>query len=347
MKSSMFNFAFVVPTGIGAAVGGYAGDAGIVVKYLASLADCVLTHPNAVNAALFYEQPRQVQYLEGSYLDAFFSRELGFRRARSQKIGLVIDRFCEPYLPIIENVVNATAVSTGCAIQGYVLTEEPVQLCLTPTFYGWSGEAENIETLIDAGQKCLNQGATALAVLTWMDIISESQGDAYLQGQGADPIGSLEALISHALAQALQVPLAHSPIFAPEIITACLDPRVAAEEIGLSYLPCVLKGLHRAPDIVAYADSDLKLEDMHAVLAPWNAVGGIPMLVAAEEGIPLILVKENQTELNITASDLGLPEEAYWLVDNYWEAAGLLLALKQGIDPRVLRRPLPSVFKKY
>ena len=97
----MFNFAFIVPTGIGAAVGGYAGDAGIVVKYLASQANWVLTHPNAVNAAIFYEQPPQVQYLEGAYLDGFFLEEIGFRRVHSQKIGLVIDRRCEAYLPIL------------------------------------------------------------------------------------------------------------------------------------------------------------------------------------------------------------------------------------------------------
>ncbi len=345
----MFNFAFIVPTGIGAAVGGYAGDAGIVVKYLASQADWVLTHPNAVNAAIFYEQPPQVQYLEGAYLDGFFLQEIGFRRVHSQKIGLVIDRRCEAYLPILENVVHATALSTGCPIQGYVLTDEPVSLRFVPTPTGYSGEVDNLDTLIAAGQRCLEQGATALAVLTWMDLLAPNQGDDYLQGGGVDPIGTLEALISHALAYELQVPLAHSPVFAPEIISQRLDPRVAAEEIGLSYLPCVLKGLHHAPAIVPYAESQLKREDLHAVLAPWNAVGGIPMLVAAERGIPLILVKENHSDLAVTAEDLrldlGLDPEAIWLVENYWEAAGLLMALKQGIDPRVLRRPLPPLFR--
>lgn len=341
----MFNFAFIVPTGIGAAVGGYAGDAGIVLKYLASLADGVLTHPNAVNAAMFYEQPPQVHYLEGTYLDGFFLQQYGFRAVANQKIGLVIDRRCEAYLPILENVVHATTVSTGCPIQGYVLTEEPVSLRFVPTPTGYSGEVDNLETLLSAGRQCLAQGATALAVLTFMDLLEPHQGDDYLQGGGVDPIGTLEALISHAMAAELQVPLAHSPVFAPEIISQRLDPRVAAEEIGLSYLPCVLKGLHHAPAIVPYAESQFKLEEIHAVLAPWNAVGGIPMLVAAERGIPLILVRENHSDLNLTAEALGFASEQVWQVENYWEAAGLLLALKAGIDPRVLRRPLPLLFR--
>lgn len=341
----MFSFAMIVPTGIGAAVGGYAGDAGIVVRYLASLADWVLTHPNAVNAALFYEQPAQVQYLEGSYLDAFFQRELGFQPVSSQRIGVVIDRRCEPLLPLLENVVHATTLSTGCPVTGYVLTQEPVSLRFIPTDTGYSGEVDNLDTLLEACRHCLRQGATALAVLTWMDLLAPGEGDAYLQGQGVDPIGSLEALISHALACELRVPLAHSPVFAPEIVRERLDPRVAAEEIGLTYLPCVLKGLHRAPRIVPYAASVLKLEDLNAVLAPWDAVGGIPMLVAAAEEIPLILVRENSTELALTAEVLGIHGEQVYEVNNYWEAAGLLQALKEGLDPRLLRRPLPEIFK--
>lgn len=341
----MFSFAFIVPTGIGAAVGGYAGDAGIVVRYLASLADWVLTHPNAVNAALFYEQPIQVQYLEGSYLDAFFQRQLGFQPGLAQRVGLVIDQRCEPLLPLLENVVHATALSTGCPVVGYALTSEPVSLRFSPTQTGYSGEVDNLDTLLETCYLCLRRGATALAVLTWMDLLAPGEGDAYLQGQGVDPIGTLEALISHALAQELKVPLAHSPVFAPEMICERLDPRVAAEEIGLTYLPCVLKGLQRAPHIVSYDCSVLKLEELNAVIAPIDAVGGIPMLVAIEEKIPLILVRENSTCLSITADTLGFSDEHVYLVENYWEAAGLLLALKEGIDPRVLRRPLPGLFK--
>lgn len=63
-----YNVAVVIPTvgietrirlphtqqGVGATVGGYAGDALPAVRTLASVADCVITHPNTVNAAMLY-----------------------------------------------------------------------------------------------------------------------------------------------------------------------------------------------------------------------------------------------------------------------------------------------------
>lgn len=36
----------IVPTGTGASIGGFAGDALPVARAMASVADCVITHPN-------------------------------------------------------------------------------------------------------------------------------------------------------------------------------------------------------------------------------------------------------------------------------------------------------------
>lgn len=36
----------IVPTGVGAAIGGYAGDALPVARALSSIVDCLITHPN-------------------------------------------------------------------------------------------------------------------------------------------------------------------------------------------------------------------------------------------------------------------------------------------------------------
>lgn len=338
----MFRIAFVVPTGIGASIGGFAGDAGILVKYLGAIADEILTHPNVVNAAGFNQLPANGLYIEGYALDQFFLREWGFRRVRSNRIGLVIDRHCEPWLNLIENAVHATAVSTGCQIQGYCLTEKPLELSLFPSEWGgYTGRIDNFELLLDAGRQCLAQGAEALAVLTWMDVLPELDSQDYYQGRGVDPIGALEALISHAMVAELQVPVAHSPIFTPQIVTESLDPRVAAEEIGTTYLPCILMGLHRAPQLVSYAEADFKLEALDALVVPASSCGGIPILAAAEAGIPVIGVRENETVLNLSLETLGWQAPHLYTVENYWEAAGLLLALKQGLFPQGLRRPLP------
>ncbi|MEZ0372837.1 MAG: DUF3326 domain-containing protein [Candidatus Sericytochromatia bacterium] len=340
----MFRVVMIVPTGLGATVGGYAGDAGLVVKYLGGIADQIITHPNVVNAAMFNVLPPNGLYIEGRAIDQFFLEQTGFQPVSANRIGIVIDRRCEPYLPIITNAVNATAVSTGCRIAGYTLTSEAVELAFTRTDYGWSGRVENLNTLLEAGRSCIDAGATALAVLTWMDILSQEQIDAYWQGGGPDPIGALEALISHALVKELGVPVAHSPIFAPSLVDQVLDPRVAAEEIGTTYLPCILMGLSRAPSFVPYDCSAFGLDDISALVVPAGACGGIPMLVAAEKGIPVIAVRENRTVIDVGFADLGWEGEHLYSVDNYWEAAGLLLALKQGLEPKLLRRPLEGCF---
>lgn len=42
----------IVPTGIGAAIGGYAGDALPVARALSSVVDCLITHPNVCSNVL-------------------------------------------------------------------------------------------------------------------------------------------------------------------------------------------------------------------------------------------------------------------------------------------------------
>lgn len=51
----------IVPTGIGAAIGGFAGDALPVARALSNVVDCLITHPNVCNYFLnpngFYFYP--------------------------------------------------------------------------------------------------------------------------------------------------------------------------------------------------------------------------------------------------------------------------------------------------
>ena len=67
---------------------------------------------------------------------------------------------------------------------------------------------------------------------------------------------------------------------------------------------------------------------------------GLPTLAALEQGIPVIAVRENR---NIMKNDLqALPWRRGQLhvVENYWEAVGVMTALKAGLDPACVRRPL-------
>ena len=47
----------LVPTGIGCAIGGYAGDALPSARLLAAASGCLITHPNVLNGCLLYTSP--------------------------------------------------------------------------------------------------------------------------------------------------------------------------------------------------------------------------------------------------------------------------------------------------
>lgn len=61
----------IVPTGIGAAIGGYAGDALPVARAFTAVADRVITHPNVMNGAQLYWPDPKLLYVEGYALDQF------------------------------------------------------------------------------------------------------------------------------------------------------------------------------------------------------------------------------------------------------------------------------------
>ena len=117
----------------------------------------------------------------------------------------------------------------------------------------------------------------------------------------------------------------------------------AGEELGFTFLPCVLVGLSRAPDLLPAAApaaaTALAIEAVGAVVAPAGALGGAAVLACAERGIPVIAV-ENPCLLNVTAEALGLEVLP---AASYSEAAGLVLALREGLAPAALRRPLPAL----
>ena len=111
----------VVPTGIGCAIGGYAGDALPAARLLAAASGCLITHPNVLNgAALYWSDPRLL-YVEGSALDRFAAGELALRPVRRQRIGLLLDAAIEPELRL-----RHLQVADGCQGTGLNLARVPV-----------------------------------------------------------------------------------------------------------------------------------------------------------------------------------------------------------------------------
>src|SRR5262249_667706 len=175
---------------------------------------------------------------------------------------------------------------------------------------------------------------------------------AYFQSGGTmiNPWGGVEAMLTHAISLLYDVPSAHSPLLESQEVadeaTALLDPRMAAEAVSLGFLHCILKGLQRAPRIISDPEAMrlpgvLTARDVSCLVIP-DGVLGLPTLAALEQGIPVIAVRENT---NLMRNDLeALPWAAgqFLSVANYWEAAGVLCALKAGIAPESVRRPLAA-----
>ena len=335
----------VIPTGVGCAVGGYAGDGLPAARLLAAASGCLVTHPNVMNGAALYWSDRRIHYVEGWALDRFASGELALAQVAGRRVGLLLDGGIEPELRARHlQAAEACRATLGLTIGPVLTTEVPlgVGLSLGPSGTSW-GTLDRPDALLRAGEQLVAAGATAIAVVArFPDDPGSDALAAYRHGAGVDALAGAEAVISHLLVQHLGIPCAHAPALAPLPLDVQLDPRAAAEELGHTFLPCVLVGLSRAPDLVSPQDrrATLWAEDLGAVVAPAGALGGEAILASVERGVPLIAVTGNSCLLEVDAAALGLPALT---ARNYSEAAGLVLALREGLDPAALARPLPAL----
>ncbi len=339
----------VVPTGIGCEIGGYAGDALPSARLLAAASGCLITHPNVINgAALYWSDPR-IQYVEGYSLDRFAAGELGLRPVRQQRIGLLLDAGIEPELRQRQwQVAEGCRASLGLNLGPVVTTDVPLEVRLREGSSGASwGELGQPDALLRAGEQLRDAGASAIAVVARFPEDPQSEAlRAYRQGSGVDALAGAEAVISHLLVRELGLPCAHAPALSPLPCDPLLDPRAAGEELGYTFLACVLVGLSRAPDLVPLKTEEalpagaelLHAEQLGAVVAPEGALGGEAVLACLERGVPLITVT-NPSVLKVTPEALGITSGVQ-RARSYAEAAGLLLALREGIAKDSLQRPL-------
>ena len=125
-----------------------------------------------------------------------------------------------------------------------------------------------------------------------------------------------------------------------------LDPRAAAEEIGYTFLPSVLIGLSNAPDIIELPAKheliSVHPDQIESIVVPNGALGGEAVLAGIEKGLNIISVK-NQNTLKVTNEFYDYPN--LFEVDNYLEAAGIILAIKNGINLNSIKRPLRKIQK--
>ena len=337
----------VVPTGIGAAVGGYAGDALPVARAIASVVDTLITHPNVMNGAQLYWPLPNAYYVEGYGLDQFAAGRWGLRPVHRNRIGLVLDAAIEDDLRWRHlQAADAARATLGLELTDYVVTDAPLAVELRRAESGatW-GTIGRPDSLLRAAERAIAAGAEAIAVVARFP--DDTDADAlqdYRQGQGVDPLAGAEAVISHLVVRTLQLPCAHAPALSPLPLDTTISPKSAAEEIGYTFLPCVLAGLSRAPQFVTgptwgRSGATLWADQVDAIVVPASACGGSALLSLGRHTLA-IAVEANTTALAVSPEALGI---AAVRVGSYLEAVGLLAAHRAGVHPQALTAQMPQL----
>jgi hypothetical protein len=363
-----YTVVLIVPTGVGATIGGYAGDALPVAKAIAQVCDRLITHPNVLNGAQLYWNLPNALYVEGYALDKFASECWGLRPVHQNRVGLILDQGIEPNLRLRHlQVADAARATLGLNLTDYVVTDAPLNVELRTAASGASwGTIGNSGSLLRSAEVLIGQAkADAIAVVArFPDDLGSEALQAYRHGQGVDPLAGAEAVISHLIVRTFQVPCAHAPALMPLPLDPNLSPRSAAEELGYTFLPCVLVGLSRAPQFVESQKAkgkrqkakfqlptetqnvtslpgDIWASEVDAVVIPATACGGSALLsLSSQSRTQIIAVEENKTSMQVPPEHLGIKSIR---VNSYLEALGVLVAHRAGISADALSPSLSSL----
>ncbi|MFP5270255.1 DUF3326 domain-containing protein [Coleofasciculus sp.] len=341
-----YTVVLIVPTGIGASIGGYAGDALPVARAIAQICDRLITHPNVLNGAQLYWNLPNALYVEGYGLDKFAAGCWGLQPMHQNRVGLILDQGIEPDLRLRHlQAADATRATLGLNLTDYVITDAPlnVELRTAPSGASW-GTIGNPDSLLRSAEVLIQQAkAEAIAVVArFPDDLGSEALEAYRQGQGVDPLAGAEAVISHLIVRTFQVPCAHAPALMPLPLEPNLSPRSAAEELGYTFLPCVLVGLSRAPQfqVKRRQPGEIWAEDVDAVVIPASACGGSALLSLSQLRTQIIAVEDNQTSMQVPPEPLAIKAVR---VHSYLEALGMLVAHRAGISADALSPSVSSM----
>lgn len=321
--------AFIIPTGIGCEIGGHAGDATPAARLIAGICDELIVHPNVVNASDINEMTPNMLYVEGSMLDRLLEGDIGLKRVRSNRILVAVN---PPIRPETVNAVSAVRATLGVQAEIVELGSK-LRMVSTVRDNVASGEVTGWEKLVE---QVRGHDFDALAIASEVEVTADVTMHYFRHG-GVNPWGGVESVASRLISEALNKPVAHAPVQFlryednPELylLNEVVDPRISAEAVSMAYLHCVLKGLARAPRI----GGDILGVD--ALVSPIGCFGR-PHRACLERGVPVIVVKENRTVFDEE------PHESFIVAENYLEAAGMLVAMRDGISLESLRRPLPA-----
>jgi hypothetical protein len=347
-NTSQFNALLLIPTGIGAEIGGHSGDAGPVARLIAQSCDNLITHPNVVNASDINELPDNGLYVEGSIITRLIMGTIGLQKVRSNRVMLIIDKHEDKLFH--ESAINAAsaaraAMGLNCPVT--VVMEDKIAM---RSLYSSSGRAigridnfDHICEVLDNNKASYD----AVAISTIIKVPQNFHVDYYLQDV-INPWGGVEAMLTHTISLLYNIPSAHSPMLETREILdldlGVIDPRKSAEIVSVTFLHSVLKGLHRSPRVLENPPLNgqsnlITASNISCLIIPDGCIG-LPTLAALEQGIPVIAVRENKNRMKNRLEDLPFESGKLLFVDNYLEAVGVMNALRGGVSVESVRRPL-------
>lgn len=323
--------AFIVPTGIGANIGGFAGDASLYARMFSKYFQ-VIVNPNVVNAACFSGINDSMLYVEGFALNKFFQDKLHLYPSHNNKIGVIFDKgIKQEIINVHINTINAIKTVYGIDIVEPIITDENVNVEFFISKYNISsGKIKNPETLKNAGLKLLkNYKVDTIAVVCKFEDTDKEEDSDYKNGNGVDIVGGIEAVISHYLSRELNIPVVHAPAFEDiEIDTQIVDKKAAAEYITPTFLPCLLFGLNNAPLFLPtkYTKDQISIKDVKALVIPNGCYGSSIIFDSIKQNIPIFSIENNKTVIDLNISDLNISEKII-KVKTYEECLDKLLKL--------------------
>ncbi len=345
-----FNAVLIIPTGIGAELGGHSGDGGPISRLIASACDNLITHPNVVNAADINELPENGLYVEGSVICRLLMGTVALQKVRSNKVLLMLDEHPEDKLfhELSINSVSAARAALGLNCPRVVKMDKKIEM---RALFAQSGRAvgriDNLELLCDI-LSTYNNEYDAIALSSLIKVPEHFHKEYFDDDDMINPWGGVEAMLTHTISIIFNMPSAHSPMMSSREVlnmdVGIVDPRKSAEAVSTTYLHCILKGLLKSPKIINdssifNAKGILSVNDISCLIIPDNCIG-LPTLAALEQGIPIIAVKENKNRMKNDLMELPFEKDNLFIVENYLEAVGIMASLKSGVALEIVKRPI-------
>ena len=199
--TSSFNVVMLVPTGIGAEIGGHAGDATPAATLLATVCDTLITHPNVLNAADMIQIPTNALYVEGSVITRLMMGTVRLSRSRSNRVLVLIQQHEDQvFTDAAINAINAARVYYGLRVSEVVGIDPRFAMSAG---YSPSGVAAGRIDGLSGIWRSLDSRLgefDAVAISSVIDAPLAFHLDYYdSAGRMINPWGGVEAMLTHAI----------------------------------------------------------------------------------------------------------------------------------------------------